>query len=294
MRHPRSIWSFLLVAFVVSALPASAQALNDVSWVSATGDDANPCTRALPCRDFISAQPKTQINGEIKCLDGGNFALIIIKQSLTIDCHEVAAVVDGRGCFVIDLNTTPASDPAQTVKIRGVTCGPAGVGVGIVTATAVYLEDLVISEVGRGVVDDRKNGGLLVIRNSIIRNSRETGIVIETTGGPYEASLDHVSSLGGQRFGLTVASGNNVRINNSEFSNNGTGIQVDSGGQVGIEDSVISINDTGLQADGTMSFSSSDITFNNTAISGSTSSFGNNRIFGNTSAGTPPSPVSLQ
>jgi hypothetical protein len=37
-----------------------------------------------------------------------------------------------------------------------------------------------------------------------------------------------------------------------------------------------------------MLISNSEISFNTTGISGSTTSFGNNRIFGNTAAGTVP------
>ena len=155
-----------------------AHALNDVSWVSATGNDANPCTRDLPCKTFFNTQPRTQINGQIKCLDGGNFGTIAINQSLTIDCHGVAAVVHANAvCFQIIVATSTATDPAQTVKICGVTCdglGSQSTG-GIVIRgheIAVYLQDVVITDVAKqGVLDQRNHGGVLFIKDSIIRNS---------------------------------------------------------------------------------------------------------------------------
>ena len=55
-----------------------------------------------------------------------------------------------------------------------------------------------------------------------------------------------------------------------------------------MDNSLVSANATGLQNAGTMSLSNSEISFNTTGISGATTSFGNNRIFGNTVAGTEP------
>ena len=234
----------------------------------------------------------------IRCLDAGNFLGVSISQSVTVDCHEFPAVITSS-CFYIALGTSLASDPAQTVKIRGVTCDGQGIGgsygVQILNAASVYLEDMVITDHAKqGIVDARTHGGVLFIKDSVIRNNGGPGIVAATTGGPYEASIDNVHSLR-NGFGVAVASGNNVRINHSEFSNNTVGIEADPGGQVGIDSSVISFNGTGLQnSSGTMSFSNSDITFNSQAIAGPTRSFGNNRIFGNSTPGTPPSPAGLQ
>ena len=271
---------------------------NRVSWVSGTGSDAAACTRVAPCASFSTALSNTQINGEVRCLDAGFFGGTNINKSVTIDCRDVPAVVTDFTCFIINLTTTVASDPAQTVKIRGVTCDGFGiggpVGVSIQSAAAVFLEDMVITNVGaHGVRDTRSHGGVLFIKNAVIRNNGGPGIVAAATGGPYGASIDNVHS-NRNGFGLAVASGNNVRINHSEFSNNAVGIESDAGGQVAIDSSVLAFNGTGLQNSGTMSFSNSDITFNNTAIAGPTFSFGNNRIFGNSTPGTPPSPAGLQ
>jgi hypothetical protein len=76
----------------------------------------------------------------------------------------------------------------------------------------------------------------------------------------------------------------------SVFSGNTTaGVETDAGGSLAMDSSLVSGNATGLQNNGTMAFSNSEISFNTTGISTATTSFGNNRIFGNTSAGTVPS-----
>src|SRR5258708_1971951 len=154
MQHQRSIWTALFLAFAASSFSAPAHALNAVSWVSGTGNDASACTRVAPCASFFVALSNTQINGEIRCLDAGNFGGANINKSITIDCHEVPAVVQALTvlpCFVVNLTTSLASDPAQTVKIRSVTCdgfggGGGTVGVQIQSAAAVFLEDMLITD----------------------------------------------------------------------------------------------------------------------------------------------------
>src|SRR5258708_16983355 len=217
MQYQRSIWCLLFIAFAVSAFSAPAHAVSNlVSWVSGSGSDASSCSRTAPCASFAGAIQKTQINGEIRCVDTGDFGLLMITQSVTIDCHDAPAFVHAASfCFYIQLLTSLASDPAQTVKIRGVTCDGLGgptFGIAIDVAAAVFLEDMVISDHGVGsggvgVIDRRTHGGVLFIRNSVIRNCAGPGIIAGTTGGPYGASIDNVHSLR-NAFGIAVAVGN--------------------------------------------------------------------------------------
>jgi len=57
---------------------ALAQALNNRSFVSSTGNDANPCTRALPCRNFQVAHDNPNPGGEINTLDPAGYGVIKI------------------------------------------------------------------------------------------------------------------------------------------------------------------------------------------------------------------------
>jgi len=69
--------SSVLIALVgamfwaLAAMPANAQATR--TFVSGTGDDANPCSRIAPCLTFAMTLPKTAVGGEIDCLDPGEF-----------------------------------------------------------------------------------------------------------------------------------------------------------------------------------------------------------------------------
>src|SRR5688500_12418798 len=64
---------------------AHSQALATRTWVSGAGNDANPCSRTLPCLTFTGAIAKTAAGGEINALDAGNFGTVVINKSITID-----------------------------------------------------------------------------------------------------------------------------------------------------------------------------------------------------------------
>src|SRR6188474_3086609 len=63
--HPmrKQYLSLVLAAVATSALAASAAHAQSRTWVSAGGDDNNPCSRAAPCKTFAGAIDKTQAGG---------------------------------------------------------------------------------------------------------------------------------------------------------------------------------------------------------------------------------------
>jgi hypothetical protein len=287
-----------IAVFAVSA-PAHAQATR--TFVSGVGNDADPCSRTAPCKTFAGAISKTFINGEIDCLDPGGFGTLTITKSITIDCTGTLGSVLASGTNGFNINIpVNANDPFRTVRLRGLTINGTGAsgtigmrtglkGISISQALTVIVEDTVISDFSQqGISDTRSTtGGKLIVRNSVIRNNTLAGI---GAGGvaTNNVSLDNVHSIN-NGFGIATATGNNVGIIRSVFSGNTTaGVEGDGGSQVGLDSSSVSGNATGLQNGGSMSISNSEISFNTTGITGATASFGNNRIFGNTSAGTVP------
>jgi hypothetical protein len=287
-----------LAVFALSA-PAHAQATR--TFVSGVGNDADPCSRTAPCKTFAGAISKTFINGEIDCLDPGGFGTLTITKSITIDCTGTLGSVLASGTNGFNINIpVNANDPFRTVRLRGLTINGTGAsgtigtrtglkGISITQAAVVILEDLVISDFSQqGISDVRTTtGGKLLIRNSVIRNNTLAGIGI-AGAATNNASLYNVHSIN-NGFGVAAGTGNNVSIARSVFSSNTTaGVEGDGGSQIGLDDSLVSGNATGLQSGGTMSISNSEISFNLSGISGATTSFGNNRIFGNVGAGTVP------
>jgi hypothetical protein len=300
MHNKTRLLSFAGTAFALFALCAPAHAQATRTFVSGVGNDADPCSRTAPCKTFAGAISKTFINGEINCLDPGGFGAVTITKSITIDCTGTFGSILASGTTGIVINiAVNANDPFRVVRLRGFSINGTGAsgtigtrtgirGVSILSAAVVMLEDMVISDFSQqGVSDTRTTGGKLFIRNSVIRNNSGTGI---GAGGAATNNviLENVHSIN-NAFGVGTASGNNVSITRSVFSGNTTaGVECDTGGRVGLDNSLVSANGNGLQNSGTMTISNSEISFNATGISGATGSFGNNRIFGNTLAGTTP------
>jgi hypothetical protein len=290
-------WLTLLgAACLLSVLATSAHAQASRTWVSGVGDDANPCSRTAPCKTFAGAISKTAVNGEINCLDPGGFGAVTITKSITIDCHEIFASILNAGTngVVIAYDSFAVGDTKKTVRLRninfnGVTTGINGIrilGGASSAGSAVFIEDCMIDgNTARGISDERTGGGELSVSHTTVRDMAGTGIAILSS---LQATLDNVR-VQNANIGVGVANGGKVMIANSVFSGNtAAGIAGDAGSQITIDNSVTSSNGTGIQSNGTTRISNTDISFNTTGITGATSSFGNNRISGNTAAGTAP------
>jgi Right handed beta helix region len=300
MQSTAKLSAVVATALALFALSAPAHAQATRTFVSGVGNDADPCSRTAPCKTFAGAISKTFINGEIDCLDPGGFGAVTITKSITIDCTGTfgSILASGTNGIVISIAVN-ANDPFRTVRLRGFSINGTGAsgtigtrtglrGVSILSAAVVMLEDMVISDFSlQGVSDTRSAGGKLFVRNSVFRNNSGAGIAVAGIA-TNNAVFENVYSVN-NAFGVAAATGNNVSISRSVFSGNtSSGLQVDSGGRIGLDFSTVSANGTGVTNSGTMTISNSDFSFNTTGITGATTSFGNNRIFGNTAAGTAP------
>jgi hypothetical protein len=292
--------AFAGTTLVLLALSAPAHAQATRTWVSGVGDDLNPCSRTAPCKTFAGAISKTFINGEIDCLDPGGYGAVTITKSITLDCTGTLGSILASGTNGIIINiAVNANDPFRTVRIRGLSINGTGAsgtigtrtglrGISILQAATVTVEDSVISDFSQqGINDTRSTGGKLFVRNSVIRDNTLAGIV-SAAATAQTASIENVHSLNNGQ-GLATGNLNKVSVVRSVFAGNTTaGIESDAGGQVGVDSTVVTANNIGLQNSGTMSVSDSEISLNATGASGAFTSFGNNRIFGNTVAGTAP------
>jgi Right handed beta helix region len=292
----KSLGAAIAVASALLAISAPAHAQSR-SWVSGVGDDANPCSRTAPCRTFAAAVSKTVTNGIINCIDNAGYGSVTITRSMTIDCHENLAsvlVIDLAG-ITVNIPAGDPKDPQRTARFRNIDIsgsGGGGQGINIISAAAVIVEDVTITQVAKqGINDIRADGGMLSVKNTTIANNAGVGIVA-AAGPTSSVVLDNVHSFK-NTFGLAIAKNNSVMANRSVFSgNSSSGIQADSGALLVLDNSVVSANAVGLSASGgPVAFGNTDITFNGTGITGTTTSFGNNRIFANTVAGIVPTPA---
>jgi len=273
-----------LVPLLASA-PASAQATR--TWVSGVGDDANPCSRTAPCKTFACAISKTASGGEINCLDPGGFGGVTLVKPITLNCKYTIGSILVAGSPGITINTTGATDRVtlRGIQIQGInqTAVPGTIGVRIVAANAVSIEDCVITGMGQqGIADQRTAGNTkMFIRNTVISNNTGVGISAGATGA-NNIEVDNVSSIN-NLFGVAAITGNIVLVRHSVISGNGTtGIQADAGATVSVDNSAVSANGTGLNANAgaNIRVSNTDIAFNGNALGGTIVSFGNNRVVG--------------
>jgi hypothetical protein len=308
-------FSFLVCAVLVAGFSTTGFAQATRTWVSGVGDDANPCSRTAPCKTFAGAISKTFINGEINALDPGGFGTVTITKSISIDAHEIFASIlaSGTNGIIINFAAANANDPLRIVRLRNLNLNGAGASGSVGTRTGlngiriigggvgadtVDIEDCLVTDfTQRGISDERSTGGKLMVGNTLIRNNGGAGIGMFPSSGSVriDAVLDRVNcyknAVGAGFGGSAVA-----MIVNSVFSlNTNSGIETDPPSAVAnIDNSTMSGNGTGVTVvGGICRLSNSNIAFNNTGITGTTQSHTNNRIAGNTSAGTAPTPIGV-
>ena len=297
MQKIKSFAAAIAVASALFALSAPAHAQATRTWVAGVGDDLNPCSRTAPCKTFAGAISKTAVNGFINCVDNGAYGSVTIVKSVTIDCHEAMASIlasqDGVNGIIINIAPDP-KDPLRTVRLRNINIDGIGfgnIGVAILQASAVIMEDMSITGFFKqGIGDTRTEGGtMLAIKNSIIANN--PGVGIGAGAKDNSVTLDNVHSIKNS-YGLALANTNNASVYRSVFTDNSkAGVEADGGGQLMLDNSIVSYNATGVSNSGTIELANSDITFNTTAFVGVSTTFGNNRVFANGAVGTLPGPA---
>jgi hypothetical protein len=275
---------------LLASAPASAQATR--TWVSGVGDDVNPCSRTAPCKTFAGAISKTATAGEINCLDPGGMGTVTITKSMTINCHAILGSILASGVPGITINATAAGSRViiRGLQINGVAGGTAvagTIGIRILAAAVVSIEDTVVTQFAQsGIFDQRTAGSTkLFIRDSMISHNTSTGINLGATN-TSKTSIENTSSIN-NLFGIAATTGNSALVRRSVFSGNSdTGIETDAGAQIDADDCQVMNNGTGVQANGTIRMSNSDIVFNTTASTGvGVLTYGNNRINANTNPG---------
>jgi hypothetical protein len=294
----QSFIAAIAISFAVIASPGYAQTLASRTWVSGTGDDGNACSRTAPCKTFASAISKTSIHGEINCLDPGGFGAFEITKSITIDCHDAVGAIANAATDGVEIDFD-AFDPSDTFKqinlrnltIQGVGTGVAGINIGGAgQGSLVSIEGCVVdgndANVAVGIRDLRIRGAL-VIDQTIVRNNSGTGISIASSGNGSRRAVISNTRVVNSAVGIDVGAFADVMIEHSLVTNNATaGLMVESTGVVMVDSTTISHNGNGIQNSGSVRLSNNNFFLNTVAISGSASSFTNNRFSNNATIGT--------
>jgi Right handed beta helix region len=289
------------LTLVIYASPAAAQAL---TFVSATGNDANPCSvQAQPCKTLQRAVNVTLAGGEIRLLSSlpGAFNATVAK-SLTIN---------GDGDTMIGTITVNGASAIVTLHALGLS-GRSSLttGIRIASAKAVHIEGCTVERyTGNGIslepdastklfVSDsvsRDNGGqglsimspttaTLTVDNSRFENNAKTGLDFQ--GG--QGSVSDSTLSGNTLYGIGV-SGGGLDVTGTTTAANRIGIAM-FGGVLTLQSSIARGNrDYGLYLDGagmTARVSKSSLTLNAVgtynSAGGTILTLGDNVISGNT------------
>jgi hypothetical protein len=209
-------------------------------WVSAaTGSDANPCTRAAPCRDLSSAVGAVAEDGEVVILDSGGYDAVEITKSVQIVAPEgVHAVIapatgiavpgDAEGSMAAVL----VNAPGAKVVLRNLTVNGNGTvnrAIRIKAVASLYVENCVLNVTNKLEDGDTfymglsfAAGGRLAVRDTTVRN-QDTGILITApSGGTAYASIDRCR-LDGNPTGLFASANSRVVVSNTAAANGAGG-----------------------------------------------------------------------
>jgi nitrous oxidase accessory protein NosD len=282
-----------LLALCVS-LSASAQAPQ--TFVSASGNDKDNCTRADPCRNFNRALSLTAADGEVVALESGSYEPFGVNKGVSVTAapgaHVIVSAASGDGIEV-------GAGPNDVVILRGLNVESSGGGfAGILYSGGgeLHIESCVINDFGARGID--AFGPSLSVKDTIIRNS---GFGILTSSGPGNTVTAEGVRLESNQAGLFATNGARVSIRNSVIAGNSQqGIVASGNGpgsfvEVNVESCMIAYNGTdGVDSDASGSaiirISNSIVTDNGIGLHQAGTALllsrGNNTVEGNKTADT--------
>ncbi|MFL6237477.1 MAG: hypothetical protein ACJ76N_30430 [Thermoanaerobaculia bacterium] len=299
-----------LLLFLASGKPAHGQLTR--TWVSVNGNNVNDCSRATPCRTLSGALAKTSAGGEIDILDSGDFGSATLNKTISVIAPGVLGGLQTGSGAAITIN----AGSSDKIVLRGLTIDGLGAGldgVSFVAGGSLYVENCTINNFTRYGLDfSPANGnGKLFLTDTVVRNNGSPagggGVHLNaTTGAGFIASVDGLRSENNV-VGLRAETLGVVTVRNSLSANNGfsgfTAVTPAGSGNVRlfIENSVSTHNGTtGIASVGvaTVFISNLVVTNNQTGLAvnsgGAIVSFGNNRIQGNTTDGSPTQTILQQ
>jgi hypothetical protein len=294
----------LALAALPLFLASQAHAQATRTWVSGTGDDANPCSRTAPCKTFAGAISKTAAGGEIDALDPSGFGAVTITKAITIagDGTLASILVAGTNGIIVNAGVN------DVVLLRNLSLiGIGGTnGIYFVAGSELHVDNLTISGFnGQGILFQPSNDAALFVANTVIKNNFNAGMLLQPTAtGSIFATVSNVTMDSNNGYGLRAEAGVSAVVRNSHAAGSAISGFHSVGGTrpafIVMENCVAAGNASGIVAEGasgSVRISNTTATRNAVGLSsvsgGAIVSFGNNRINGNNSAdGAPTSTVS--
>lgn len=213
----------------IGAAPASAQATR--TWVSGTGDDANPCSRTAACKTWAGAISKTAAGGIINVLDSGPYGSVTITKSITIDgtgayASTLASSTNGltiNGDVDVVLRNI---DVSASLPCSGLS------GVRVLQARSLLLDGVTIAGFRHGVEVLQSNPtpvdyyADISLKDVTLSNNCTAGIkVAPETGSPVRMVVDG-AQIGTSNTALVASGAAEVWVKNSNLSLNNLALSI--------------------------------------------------------------------
>ncbi len=294
MTKLRIIIQSLTICLLLVAASSFAQAQSR-TWVSATGSDANPCSRTAPCQTFASAISKTSAGGEISVLDPHGFGSVTITKSITINGEgTLSSILVGLNGTGITVNAG-ASDTVyiKNLDINGANNGLNGIN--WIAGNALVVEKTrIYNFTGTGINVNKTTGGFLSVSNVTTSNCVVGGIVSATSGGTLRSEI-YETKVFGSTNGFKAGANSQMTVKSSAASGCGTAGFVASGATAFMNmDSCVATNNgdgVKVESSGTVRLGASTVANNiinglNNA-GGTIESYQDNYIRGNPASSAP-------
>ena len=295
----------LSLLLLLGASSAFAQATR--TWISGVGDDVNPCSRTAPCKTFAGAISKTASGGIIDVLDPGGFGAVTITKPITLESVGNVGSILASGTNGVVINVPGAT---ATVVIRGLSIDGAGTtlgtnGVRVLAVGKLIIEDSTIENFSSNGVDFESStaNSQLVINNTTINSITNgsinaAGVFVQSAGAAATLNRARITQ---NNYGVFVRNGTVSAIQSVISANSVNNVRADSIGTVKVSLDNTLLNDS----PGTSVFahvSTTAVTLSNCSVIGNgvglsalsaatINSFGNNRLFGNTTDGAPTNTI---
>jgi len=285
----------LVLAFVSMVSFAAVALAQSQAFVSAkTGNDANPCTVAAPCRTFGQALNAIASGGEVIAIDSGDYQPFSVTKSATVGAAP-GAYAGVIGTIGIGIGAT------DRVVLRGLTVKGNGInsmGIYFGTVGTLYVEDCIIENFTNFGVVVTHNMSLGVqqvfVKNTVARGNRDIGLVVEVgsgaRGGIAKAVVENSRFEQNDR-GLVIGQHSRGTVKNSISTFNvRSGLEAVVNGTLNLENCVSTHNGEGVSSVSTavVRVSNCTITDNELGVNvqgGGVLSRRNNTVEGNTNNG---------
>lgn len=172
------------------------------AYLSSTGNDANPCSVAAPCRLLPRALTTVADGGEIWMLDSANYntATVAVTKSVTILAvpGAVGSVIAAGGDAINISQANAAVTLRNLVILRALAGG--GSGVVLLTGDRLTVDGCLISGLTTGTGISVTGNSRLRVIDTVVRD----GLVGISVDGGATADISGTKILGHSSYGLFV------------------------------------------------------------------------------------------